>query len=85
MTPASRLWFRNCSPSVAEICSLDSSWIGNGSEPNFRTVTSSLASLAGKPPMPPALIWTCPFGIDWLMTGAEMTLPSRAMAKYSPT
>ena len=62
MAPASRLWLRNCSPSVAEICSLDSSWIGNGSEPNLRIVTSELASLAGKPPMPPALIWTWPFG-----------------------
>jgi hypothetical protein len=56
--PAIRLWFRNCSPRVAEICSLDSSLTGNGSEPNFRTVTRLLASFAGKPPIPPAVIWT---------------------------
>ena len=54
MSPASRVWFRNCSPSVAEICSLDTSAIGNGSEPNLRTVTSSLASFAGKPAEPAA-------------------------------
>ena len=67
MKPASRLWLRNCSPSVAEICSDDSSLIGNGSEPNFRTVTSSLASFAVKPPRPPASIWTWPPGMASLI------------------
>ena len=81
MKPASRLWLRNCSPSVALICSLDSSAIGNGSEPNFRTVTRLFASLAGKPPMPPDSIWTWPLGIALWMTGAEMTDPSRVIAK----
>ena len=61
--PASTLWSRNLSPSVALICSLESSVIGNGSEPNFRTVTRLLASFAGKPPMPPDSIWTWPFGM----------------------
>ena len=49
---------------MALICSLDSSSIGNGSEPNFRTVTRLLASLTGNPPTPPASIWTWPPGID---------------------
>ena len=79
--PASTLWDRNLSPSVALICSLDSSTIGNGSEPNFRTVTRLLASFTGKPPMPPDVIWTCPLGIEFWMTGAEMTVPSRVIAK----
>ena len=70
--PASRLWLRNCSPRVAEICSLDSSWIGNGSEPNLRTVTSSFASAAGKPPRPPPVIWPWPFGIGPSIDGAEI-------------
>ena len=83
--PASRLWLRNCSPSVAEICSLDSSAIGNGNEPNLSTVTSSLASFAGNPPRPPPVIWPCPLGIGPWMTGAEMTFSSRVIAKYSPT
>ncbi len=47
IAPASRLWFRNCSPSVALIVVFESSVIGNGSEPNWRTVTSSVASLSG--------------------------------------
>ncbi len=68
-------------PSVALICSLDSAVIGNGSEPNFRTVTRSLASLAEKPPMPPPVIWTLPLGMEFWMTGAEMTVPSRTIAK----
>ena len=85
MRPARRLWLRNCSPSVAEICSLDSSWIGNGSEPNFRTVTSSFASFCGKPPIVPAVIWmVLSGGMKSLMTGAEMTVLSRVIAKYSP-
>ena len=66
---------------MAEICSLDSSLIGKGSEPNLRIVTSELASFAGKPPMPPAEIWTWPFGIASLIRGAVMTVPSRAIAK----
>ena len=65
--------------------SLDSSLTGNGSEPNFRTVTRLLASFAGKPPIPPAVIWTWPFGIASLIRGAEMTAPSRTIAKYSLT
>ena len=85
MAPASRLWFRNCAPSVALMRSLDSSSIGNGSEPNFRIVTRLFASAAGKPPMPPAVIWTLPPGMASLIRGAEMTVPSRMMAKYSPT
>ncbi len=85
IAPAMRLWARNCSPRVALICWADTSWIGNGSEPNLRIVTSSLASAAVNPPMPPAEIWTWPPGMGSLMTGAEMTLPSRTMAKYSPT
>src|SRR3954470_4820672 len=52
MMPAIRLWFRNCSPSVAEICSLDSSLMGNGSEPNFRIVTRLLAPFRGNPADP---------------------------------
>ena len=84
MAPASRLWLRNCSPSVAEICSLDSSLIGNGSEPNLRIVTSELASCGGKPAALPELISTWPFGIAFLMTGAEITAPSSTIAKYSP-
>ncbi len=84
MAPASRLWLRNCSPSVAEICSLESSWIGNGSEPNLRTVTISLASLTGKPPIEPAVIWTWPLGIELLMDGAVMTAPSSVTAKNLP-
>ena len=46
MSPARMVWLRNCSPRVAEICSLET-LDGNGSEPNLRTVTSSLASCAG--------------------------------------
>ncbi len=79
--PASTLCERNLSPSVALICSLESSVIGNGSEPNFRTVTRLFASLAGKPPMPPDSIWTWPLGIALRMTGAEMTDPSSVIAK----
>ena len=70
-----RLWSRNWAPSVALICELDSSWSGNGSEPNLRIVTRLLASAGVKPPMPPAEIWTCPFGMEPWMTGAEMTAP----------
>ncbi len=62
------------------MCSLDSSLIGNGSEPNFRTVTRSLAAFELKPATPP-LIWTWPFGIEFWMTGAEITAESRVIAK----
>ena len=72
---------RNWLPSVALIWSLDSSLIGNGSEPYFSTVTRLLASLAEKPPSPPALIWTLPFGMELWMTGAEITDESSVIAK----
>ena len=85
IAPASRVWVRNSSPKVAEICSLETSAIGNGSEPNLRTVTSSLASLAGKPPRPPPVIWPVPPAIGELIDGALMTRSSRVIAKSSPT
>ena len=66
---------------MALIVSLDRGWIGNGSEPNLRTVTSSVASLALKPAMPPPVIWTLPPGIEFWMTGAEMTALSSVIAK----
>ncbi len=31
------------------------------------------------------MIWTLPFGMEFWMTGAEITLLSRVIAKYSPT
>ena len=81
MSPASTVWTRNCVPSVALICSLESAVIGNGSEPNLRTVTRSVAALAEKPARPPPVIWTLPFGMEFWMTGAEITLLSRVIAK----
>ena len=79
--PARTVWSRNWLPSVALICSLDSAAIGNGSEPNLRIVTSCVASLALNPASPPPVIWTLPFGIEFWMTGAEMTALSRVIAK----
>ena len=62
---------------------LETSSIGNGSEPNLRTVTRSLASCGGKPPG--WVIWVTPLtGIGSLICGAEMIVPSSVMAKYSP-
>ena len=81
MSPARTLWTRNWLPSVALIVSLESSAIGNGSEPNLRIVTRFVASLAGSRPRPPPVIWTLPSGIAFWMTGAEMTAPSRVIAK----
>src|SRR6185503_20897845 len=56
---------------------------GYGSEPNRRTFTSSSASALVKPPSPPAEISTLPPGIASRMTGAEITVLSRTIAKYS--
>ena len=45
--PATRLWWRNASPSVGLTVVLASSWIGNGSWPNWRIVTRFCASASG--------------------------------------
>ena len=75
---------RNCSPSVAEICSLDSSRIGNGSEPNFRTVTSLLASFGREAAQAAGRDLDLAVRDRALDDGAEMTAPSRVIAKYWP-
>ena len=75
---------RNCSPSVAEICSLDSSLIGNGSEPNLRTVAELVGVLAAEAAEAAGLDLDLAVRDGTRITGAEMTVESSVIAKYSP-
>ena len=80
MRPASRVWVRNWLPRVALIvCSTADDRERQRAElQDGHEVVRVRGGEAGEPA---AVIWTLPSGIAFWMTGAEMTAPSRTIAK----